>query len=48
MNIDENDVLISYLPYAHVFEQSVFVVTMSKGASHGYYSGNPLMLFDDM
>lgn len=44
LSFNENDVCISYLPYAHAFEQIMFVQSMSRGASHGYYSGDPLLL----
>ena len=42
------DCAISYLPYAHTYEQNVFIRSMIVGFSHGYYSGDPLLLFDDL
>ena len=46
--INETDVLISYLPYAHCFEQDSFIYSMFSGYSHGYYGGDPLKLFEDI
>lgn len=46
--LNETDVSISYLPYAHVFEQAIFVYTLFSGTAHGYYDGNPLKLLDDI
>lgn len=40
----ENDCHISYLPYAHLFEQAVFVYSIFYGFSNGYYGGNPFKL----
>jgi long-chain acyl-CoA synthetase len=48
INLDETDVAISYLPYGHTFEQCIFMLSISKGFSHGYYSGNPLKLLEDI
>ncbi|CDW89813.1 long-chain-fatty-acid--ligase 5 [Stylonychia lemnae] len=44
----EQDVSISYLPYAHIFEQAIFVTSLGFGFRHGYYSGDPLKLFEDI
>jgi long-chain acyl-CoA synthetase len=41
-------VAISYLPYGHTFEQNLFVNSLFTGFSHGYYSGDPLKLLDDI
>ena len=46
--LNENDVSISYLPYAHVFEQCIFVYSLMTGLAHGYYDGNPFKLLDDI
>jgi long-chain acyl-CoA synthetase len=43
-----DDVSISYLPYAHLFEQCVFVYSLFRGFSHGYYSGNPAKVPEDL
>mmetsp|Transcript_43355 Transcript_43355/g.41780 ORF Transcript_43355/g.41780 Transcript_43355/m.41780 type:complete len:104 (+) Transcript_43355:367-678(+) len=43
-----NDTFISYLPYAHLFEQAIFWFSICFGMKHGYYQGNPLLLFDDI
>ena len=44
----EDDISLSYLPYAHIFEQSLFVFSLVSGFAHGYYSGDPLLLFNDL
>ena len=46
--VDETDVAISYLPYGHTFEQCIFIFSLIKGFSHGYYGGDPLKLIDDI
>jgi long-chain acyl-CoA synthetase len=46
--LDETDVEISYLPYGHTFEQCIFMLSIVKGFSHGYFSGNPLKLLEDI
>mmetsp|Transcript_43353 Transcript_43353/g.41771 ORF Transcript_43353/g.41771 Transcript_43353/m.41771 type:complete len:273 (+) Transcript_43353:420-1238(+) len=46
--VTESDVCISYLPYAHIFEQCIFVISLFKGYGHGYYDGNPFKLLDDI
>ena len=48
VNLDENDVSISYLPYGHTFEQCIFMLSIARGFSHGYFSGNPLKLMEDL
>ena len=48
VNFDETDVALSYLPYGHTFEQCMFVLSLFKGYSHGYYSGDPLKLMEDI
>jgi long-chain acyl-CoA synthetase len=44
----ETDVTISYLPYAHVYEQLFFVKSLCHGYATGYYSGDPLKLMEDI
>jgi long-chain acyl-CoA synthetase len=44
----EDDIAISYLPYAHVYEQCSFIQAISKGFKVGYYSGDPLKLLEDV
>ena len=39
------DTNISYLPYAHIFENAVFCYSLFTGMRQGYYEGNPLTLF---
>ena len=47
-NFEDTDVTISYLPYGHTFEQCFFVLSLLRGFAHGYYSGDPLKLLDDI
>lgn len=42
-----NEIAISYLPYAHIFEQCAFIFSLTYGYSHGYFSGSALTLMDD-
>ena len=42
------DVSISYLPYAHIFEQAMLCLSIAYGFAHGFYSGDPLKLLDDI
>lgn len=44
----EEDVSISYLPLAHIFEQCNFVFSLITGYAHGFYSGDPLKLLEDI
>jgi len=46
--VNETDIAISYLPYGHTFEQCIFIFSIVKGFSHGYYGGDPLKLIDDI
>lgn len=46
--LTEKEVAVSYLPYAHIFEQAVFCISLFKGFSHGYYDGNPFKLMEDV
>lgn len=48
INFTENDTSISYLPYAHIFEQCSLIFSLIHGYGHGYYSGDPLKLIDDI
>jgi len=48
ISFTDNDTSISYLPYAHIFEQCNFIFSLITGHSHGYYSGDPLKLIDDI
>jgi len=45
--VDHNDVMISYLPLAHSFEQVLFIASIVYGARIGYYAGDVLKLTDD-
>eukprot|EP00917_Polyrhabdina_sp_WS-2016_P013928 GHVP01030404.1.p1 GENE.GHVP01030404.1~~GHVP01030404.1.p1 ORF type:complete len:712 (-),score=96.41 GHVP01030404.1:1510-3645(-) len=48
MTIDENDIHISYLPLAHVFERMICNMCYYKGAKIGVFSGDTLKLLDDI
>ena len=47
-NLTHQDVALSYLPYAHIFEQGVFTYIFFTGMKVGYFSGTPLLFFDDL
>lgn len=42
-----DDVHLSFLPYAHCFEQSMSVHLITSGCAIGYYHGDPLKLIED-
>lgn len=44
----ETDSMISYLPYAHVYEQCFFLKSIATGSAIGYYSGDALKLIEDI
>jgi long-chain acyl-CoA synthetase len=46
--LNEEDSVISYLPYGHTFEQCIFIFSFLKGFRTGYYSGDPLKLMEDV
>ncbi|CAO3700874.1 unnamed protein product [Rhizopus stolonifer] len=46
--VTSDDVYISYLPLAHVFERAAQGIHLLKGASIGYYQGDTLKLLDDI
>ncbi|TNV82014.1 hypothetical protein FGO68_gene5718 [Halteria grandinella] len=48
IDLNETDVTISYLPYGHTFEQCIFMLSVFRGFAHGYYSGDPLKLLEDI
>ena len=41
INLDTDNVHISYLPLAHSFEKALFCVGITNGCSMGFYSGDP-------
>lgn len=43
-----DDVHISYLPLAHIFERIVMTALMTVGASIGFYQGDTLKLMEDI
>lgn len=47
-NFTKDDIHISYLPLAHVFERVIQVHLMYVGASWGFYQGDTLKLLDDV
>ena len=44
----KNDVHLSYLPLAHVFERVLQVLLLQAGSQVGYYRGDPLKILDDV
>ena len=44
----KDDIHISYLPLAHVFERVIFCLMVSHGAKVGFYRGDTLKLLDDI
>lgn len=46
--LKSDDVHISYLPMAHIFEKAINVTCMSEGLTIGFYSGDVLKLKDDL
>ena len=48
INLKPGDICISYLPYAHIFEQAMLCLSLTYGFAHGFYSGDPLKLLDDI
>ncbi|KAI8997723.1 hypothetical protein BDB01DRAFT_53055 [Pilobolus umbonatus] len=46
--ITRDDIYISYLPLAHVFERAAQGIHLFKGAAIGYYQGDTLKLLDDI
>jgi long-chain acyl-CoA synthetase len=41
------DIMVSYLPYPHSFEQVMTTYMLMSGSKIGYYSGDPLRLMED-
>ena len=48
VDLDERDTIISYLPYAHCFEQAMLCYALCTGIKIGYFSGDVLKLMDDL
>eukprot|EP01114_Cavostelium_apophysatum_P003480 TRINITY_DN1338_c0_g2_i1.p1 TRINITY_DN1338_c0_g2~~TRINITY_DN1338_c0_g2_i1.p1 ORF type:complete len:663 (-),score=159.25 TRINITY_DN1338_c0_g2_i1:93-2081(-) len=46
--VQSDDVYISYLPMAHIFERAVQMICFGQGASIGFYQGSVPKLFDDI
>lgn len=47
-SLGPDDVHISYLPLAHIFERVVFTALIAVGASIGFFRGDTLKLMDDI
>ena len=48
MDFTPDDVYLSYLPMAHVFERLLMVTLIYHGCAIGYFGGDPLKLKDDL
>ncbi len=48
LKVTTNDVHISYLPLAHIFERAVMAGLLCEGGAVGFYQGSVLKLFDDI
>ncbi|XP_048851563.1 long-chain-fatty-acid--CoA ligase 1a [Brienomyrus brachyistius] len=48
LHLNRDDVLISFLPLAHMFERVVEGVCLSYGARIGYFQGDIRLLMDDL
>jgi long-chain acyl-CoA synthetase len=46
-NFSCNDVYLSYLQLAHVFERTLLQIAISYGMSIGFYRGDISKIFDD-
>jgi long-chain acyl-CoA synthetase len=45
----ENDgIIISYLPLAHIYERVNELMTLYRGCAIGYFTGDPLRLLEDI
>ena len=44
----EDDIYISYLPLAHVFDRLGVYGSMTMGAAVGFFGGNILKIIDDL
>ncbi|KAI8930189.1 hypothetical protein BC831DRAFT_433354 [Entophlyctis helioformis] len=47
-DFDHNDVHISYLPLAHIFERTIQAALVNVGGQVGFYQGDTLKLLDDV
>ncbi|KAF9359726.1 hypothetical protein BGX26_011587 [Mortierella sp. AD094] len=48
MPLSKDDIVLSFLPLAHVFGRLIELFAFGTGASIGYSSGDPLMLLEDV
>eukprot|EP00834_Sanchytrium_tribonematis_P005349 NODE_319_length_9908_cov_1.288001.p1 type:complete len:509 gc:universal NODE_319_length_9908_cov_1.288001:2605-4131(+) len=47
-SFSKNDIHLSYLPLAHVFERVLQALLLSAGAQVAFYRGDPLKILDDV
>ena len=47
LGLVEGESVLSYLPFAHVYEQAMFCISLFVGLKIGFYQGNPLKLIED-
>ncbi|KAI9203595.1 uncharacterized protein BJ171DRAFT_137214 [Polychytrium aggregatum] len=48
LDFSDNDVYISYLPLAHIYERSNIVLSTFSGTSIGFFRGDTSLLFEDI
>ena len=48
IDLNEQEIHLSYLPLAHIFERVVTTILMKVGASIGFYQGDTLKIMDDL
>ncbi|KAJ2988439.1 Long-chain-fatty-acid--CoA ligase 6, partial [Globomyces sp. JEL0801] len=48
LEIDENDIHMSYLPLAHIFEKSSALNVYVRGGCIGFFRGTPKLLMEDL
>eukprot|EP00727_Mastigamoeba_balamuthi_P011868 m51a1_g7303 hypothetical protein (681) ;mRNA; f:92149-94940 len=46
--VDREEVLLSFLPLAHVLERQIFLLELTKGAKVGFFSGQTSKIMDDL
>ncbi|KAH7830543.1 long-chain-fatty-acid--CoA ligase [Monocercomonoides exilis] len=47
-NVPYQDIIVSYLPLAHIFQRSIEIVALTLGIGIGYFSGSIPQLTDDL
>merc|ERR1719356_1876328 len=48
INFEAGDSGMSYLPLAHMFERTMQIIGLMKGASTNFYRGDTLLLLEDI